>query len=157
MGPRPFDRGNWAAPGNLERPSLASMGPRPFDRGNWKETFPADAEKSASMGPRPFDRGNALERMKKALLEKLQWGRDHSIAETESSQVLIQFPDGLQWGRDHSIAETRYDNTNGEKKRCFNGAATIRSRKHPIREESGLSADASMGPRPFDRGNCGIR
>jgi len=36
----------------------------------------------------------------------LQWGRDHSIAETSDSTACADKPDQLQWGRDHSIAET---------------------------------------------------
>ena len=62
----------------------------------------------------------------------------------------------LQWGRDYSIAETAPGHSSGGPLICFNGAATIRSRK--LRTLVRLAADdpASMGPRPFDRGNCFI-
>ena len=49
------------------------------------------------MGPRPFDRGKEGfgEAFAKAL--PLQWGRDHSIAETHSMKETFFFSFMLQW------------------------------------------------------------
>jgi len=131
MGPRPFDRGNPRVPDRREPADLASMGPRPFDRGNLNVELLDEALHLASMGPRPFDRGNrTMPEPSEHAQFWLQWGRDLSIAETSSSLMSSVFGVG------------------------FNGAATFRSRKLPARSATPIPvASASMGPRPFDRGN----
>src|SRR2546423_162269 len=57
------------------------------------------------MEPRSFDRGNSIRRCEPRCSERLQWSRDHLIAEmvvgaAEFSNVAV-----LQWSRDHLIAE----------------------------------------------------
>src|SRR5581483_8481235 len=60
----------------------------------------------------------------------LQWGRDHLVAETPPDEKggLIRELE-LQWGRDHLVAETPRATCSSPSSRCFNGAATIWSRK----------------------------
>ena len=83
------------------------------------------------MGPRSFDRGNDPEKgLADTVIGPLQWGRDHSIAEINSATPLC-----------------------GRLRRCFNGAAIIRSRKWRYWVKIFRPAKASMGPRSFDRGN----
>ena len=61
---------------------------------------------------------------------QLQWGRDLSVAETTVLERLPRPMFRLQWGRDLSVAET-------------SGSYELPTR----------GANASMGPRPFSRGN----
>src|SRR5581483_3425867 len=116
------------------RDGAASMGPRPSGRGNraWVGQLQVH-HVGASMGPRPSGRGNyALAAGISQASATLQWGRDHLVAET--------------WRAHAQTAGSR---------RCFNGAATIWSRK-PDRLDRGvdeLVPLASMGPRPSGRGN----
>ena len=107
------------------------------------------------MGPRPFDRGNEQEiEVKKKDLQMLQWGRDHSIAETIGNWLGGLLTGKLQWGRDHSIAETLMAHSVDVQvfrasmgPRPFDRGNTI----CPVRLFQVIGA--SMGPRPFDRGN----
>jgi len=108
------------------------------------------------MGPRSSDRGNALKECGATrLLELLQWGRDHLIAEMIRLDVVAGGQRWLQWGRDHLIAEIR-------RCRSLHGA-TARlqwGRDHLIAEmrvrqrRAGEECMASMGPRSSDRGNA---
>ena len=108
------------------------------------------------MGPRPFSRGNpCLLSFQTSALRGLQWGRDLSVAETWIASMRSGRTDRsfngaatfqsrkrafhrartglcmlLQWGRDLSVAETCFSS-------CTDGAVYA----------------ASMGPRPFSRGN----
>ena len=83
------------------------------------------------MGPRPFSRGNLMLLLICALMPwLLQWGRDLSVAETGGGGEVRGVPRSLQWGRDLSVAETT-----------------------PWHSSWADRALASMGPRPFSRGN----
>ena len=184
MGPRSFDRGKGTLHAGRAAGREASMGPRSFDRGKANRPNRVRMPSNASMGPRSFDRGKdvlrgqlgvavwgfngaAIFRSRKVqalalpplIHLTLQWGRDLSIAESQSSATLRR-PElghasmgprsfdrgkerarsrlrtirvGLQWGRDLSIAEST-DSWTG---------ATLQNK-------------ASMGPRFFDRGKLAI-
>ena len=96
---------------------------------------PRGSKLGASMGPRPFGRGNVRNGVLSLISDLLQWGRDLSAAETSHTTFSFLPASGrLQWGRDLSAAETT-------------------SVKVPEFEEQ----LASMGPRPFGRGNADCR
>src|SRR5436853_325787 len=57
------------------------------------------------MGPRSRDRGNLSACTSFAKPRRLQWGRDHVIAEMFSTTMVVLTLRMLQWGRDHVIAE----------------------------------------------------
>ena len=181
MGPRPFGRGNYGDETRHEIWGLASMGPRPFGRGNLLSSIESLCAWLASMGPRPFGRGNLNFEVALPPVTALQWGRDLSAAETTSVKVpefeeqlasMGPRPFGrgnadcrghpphdvlLQWGRDLSAAETRmiHDVSLGTLR--FNGAATFQPRKPALLVSILLPQNgASMGPRPFSRGNLDI-
>ena len=80
------------------------------------------------MGPRPFSRRDLGEELGLIREERLQWGRDLSVAETATAPVVGVMVAVLQWGRDLSVAETRN-----------------------VRPHHNLVSIASMGPRPFSR------
>ena len=133
MGPRPFGRGNYGDETRHEIWGLASMGPRPFGRGNLLSSIESLCAWLASMGPRPFGRGNA----------DCRGHPPHDVL--------------LQWGRDLSAAETRmiHDVSLGTLR--FNGAATFQPRKPALLVSILLPQNgASMGTRPFSRGNLDI-
>ena len=81
------------------------MGPRSRDRGNDKQDAGRHAGIGASMGPRSRDRGNDQARACTRYVFKLQWGRDHVIAEIWLAYRALYAAPKLQWGRDHVIAE----------------------------------------------------
>ena len=88
------------------------MGPRPFSRGDRPSSSRASRMSviMASMGPRPFSRGDSavMTAEFETAARALQWGRDLSVAETWSTEVVVR--------------RTGID-------RCFNGAATFQSRR----------------------------
>ena len=109
----------------------ASMGPRPFSRGN-KATIP-----SPESGQAGFNGATTFQPWKHGIVATpdrlfivLQWGHDLSAVETPSAPSSPPQNSGLQWGHDLSAVET-----------------TI----FPLTRED--VALASMGPRPFSRGN----
>ena len=107
------------------------MGPRPFSRGNIESRKPCTVHHLASMGPRPFSRGNKSSRL-----------------------LLYGFQSTLQWGHDLSAVETPPSSAGSAGDNCFNGATTFQPWKHvhlPNWKERNILA--SMGPRPFSRGN----
>ncbi len=130
MGPRRFRRGCLRASGD-------ARSPRP--RFNGAATFPSrmlprllrssSPMRSASMGPRRFRRGCV------------------------SCQRVRRKRDRLQWGRDVSVADVTQTS-----KRCsprsvsFNGAATFPSRMFKRPRCVLTNVEASMGPRRFRRG-----
>ena len=131
MGPRPFGRGNLDAPGPKHRRGTLQWGRDRSVAETRQNALARCALRQASMGPRPFGRGNSLKIVSRRMkFLRLQWGRDRSVAETiwPSRSPGDQSP--LQWGRDRSVAETR-----------------------PWGVEEWWCAGASMGPRPFGRGN----
>ncbi len=82
------------------------------------------------MGPRPYGRGNKLNGDEVDRVVKLQWGRDHMVAEMSLNKAMTAGKISLQWGRDHMVAEMGRE-------------APIARCRNP----------ASMGPRPYGRGN----
>ena len=83
------------------------MEPRPFSRGDAPSGLPH--ESVASMEPQ-LVAGTVLYRALASMYRMLQWSRDHSVAETRTQRESI--PD-----------------------QSFNGAATIQSRRQPIRPD----------------------
>ena len=63
------------------------------------------------------------------MVDGLQWGRDSSVAEMGGIASFRIASNGLQWGRDSSVAEIGWLCGSGETRNCFNGAATLQSRK----------------------------
>ena len=136
------------------------------------------------MGPRPFSRGNGKVGHLAGVFAKtsLQWGRGLSAAEITRSHAATnerqrrfngaaafqprkfwlywrtESPtQGLQWGRGLSAAEMK-----GDSARAFNDlAASMGPRPFSRGNISGRSRPpsnrlASMGPRPFSRGNVEV-
>ncbi len=131
MGPRPFSRGNSHSRLATLRNIPASMGPRPFSRGNPDEYWPMNLAVEASMGPRPFSRGNLA--LFTACIAR--WYCFNGATTFQSWKFSVAFPwyfchVWLQWGHDLSVVE------------ISQGSATC-----------GFPGFASMGPRPFSRGN----
>ena len=158
MGPRPFSRGNRRlADGPQNLCCSASMGPRPFSRGNRPDQRPArGGDQLASMGPRPFSRGNWKACASRADdSPQLQWGRGLSAAETAVSGNSSLITTTLQWGRGLSAAET--SNNRVQDRLCVHRASMGPrpfSRGNHDRIVGGTRQNlASMGPRPFSRGN----
>src|SRR5438093_164486 len=91
----------------VDLPAPASMGPRSYRRGNWIQIL------SRSIASHRFN-GAAIVRSRKRdnakiiakIPDELQWGRDRTIAETQSILLSQGNNKWLQWGRDRTIAET---------------------------------------------------
>ena len=178
MGPRRWGRGRRTA---VVRPRAAhaSMGPRRWGRGrrlleplslervgsgfNGAATMgsrktsppsqPVRLGPVASMGPRRWGRGRREPGREGtrfdpgASIGPRRWGRgrpDECAVSPDHGQ--------LQWGRDDGVAEdARYRGCRACWS-CFNGAATMGSRKTPTRCQARRGFDASMGPRRWGRG-----
>ena len=107
MGPRLFGRGKMARLGGGVTLTVASMGPRLFGRGKLVGYRRSTRRLLASMGPRLFGRGKA----------------DVDCGRCRDGRTL-------QWGRDCLVAESsRGAGTWTFTRVCFNGAATVWSRK----------------------------
>ena len=111
----------------------ASMGPPPFSRGNHMAGGRYSGGNGASMGPRPFSRGNA------------RGAAQHSSGTGRFNGATAFQP----WKcRPYMVANLRLSR--------FNGATAFQPWKLPEGQGPGVgSLLASMGPRPFSRGNCG--
>ncbi len=135
MGPRPFSRGNARAFGCGPSHRHASMGPRPFSRGNRRRLCGRLVVRLASMGPRPFSRGNGFRSSCRFLsCSALQWGHGLSAVEMPLNPPRpLHWHSALQWGHGLSAVEI--------------GGRT--ASRWP-------TGTASMGPRPFSRGNTGV-
>ncbi len=183
MGPRPFGRGdtcrrtaccrrapccfNGAATFRSRRcasiplvlpQAEASMGPRPFGRGDVGARCPLERrDDGASMGPRPFGRGDLPD--PRVVLRRP--GRGFNGAATFRSRRSCTRASRRSSARCFNGAATfRSRRSEPEptpsRSRCrFNGAATFRSRRSRLGHLEGLAGGywASMGPRPFGRGD----
>ncbi len=180
MGPRSCDRGKSAPPMLATAPALllqwgrghataestsgtvvrrhhsqASMGPRSCDRGKKLRRGQGRRGRHASMGPRSCDRGkNRRGKPHKRGKCRLQWGRGHATAESNSAKLhsnhLIvasmgprSCDRGKQTGKkqvpDHAVASMgprscdrgKLSGESGPRppRGCFNGAAVMRPRK----------------------------
>src|SRR3989339_695735 len=133
------------------------MGPRPFSRGNQPAALATVERLRASMGPRPFSRGNMaypVPLCSSRLL--LQWGHGLSAVETPRWPALrgnrgprFNGATAFQpWKRRGSIGP-------GGRQRGFNGATAFQPWKPPQgKTRPACTSRASMGPRPFSRGNA---
>ena len=134
------------------------MGPRPFSRGNVGRQRLLGQDQNASMGPRPFSRGNMVD---------LAWcdTRRPRFNGATTFQPWkprlnhgVDFVGGpLQWGHDLSAVETQtraYGRTPQDA--GFNGATTFQPWKRGTGDVDTLLSQASMGPRPFSRGNPAV-
>ena len=137
MGPRPFSRGNSLAHAQTVITAVASMGPRPFSRGNIKRIDRA----IAGLAPLQWGHGRSAVEIRRAVRENcgadmtLQWGHGRSAVEIRTTPLMVRHEDELQWGHGRSAVEMS----------CREG------------QGSEGAAPASMGPRPFSRGNRGTR
>src|SRR5581483_1615380 len=108
MGPRSRDRGNGERLVNLAPPLSRFNGAAITRSRKYTKSFPMSYFSGASMGPRSRDRGNpAIRCITRFLMDRLQWGRDHAIAEISRIPASRSVSRELQWGRDHAIAEIR--------------------------------------------------
>ena len=134
MEPRPFSRGDYAYEGLPDAGQNASMEPRPFSRGDLDIHAGRRAHRYGFNGaatiqsrrlqvrptvtaPRPCFNGAAT----------IQSRRPVSVGSGPRPGKR------LQWSRDHSVAETSSRHPFRPSGRCFNGAATIQSRRLPFR------------------------
>ena len=111
---------------------------------------------AASMGPRPFSRGNQLEKPSTS-------GYDQSFngaaafqpRKSRHKRRRLAAVLALQWGRGLSAAEmTTLLDRLAAADAGFNGAAAFQPRKFRARRAASRGRLlASMGPRPFSRGN----
>ena len=136
MGPRLFSRGNGRIVTAKRWRMNALMGPRLFSRGNPpKRDAGSNSPTSALMGPRLFSRGNV-------------WTGCHDNNGYGASMGPRLFSRGNANRLAHGCLHLGR----------FNGAATLQSRKCPIRRARPRPArKASMGPRLFSRGNEALR
>src|SRR5579885_2187662 len=83
------------------------MGPRLNSRGDSRVGLSKTVAGMASMGPRLNSRGDSRSRCNHvAAGDRLQWGRDLIVAETEQPVAGGLVLPALQWGRDLIVAET---------------------------------------------------
>ncbi len=177
MGPRRWGRGRRQAARPGSRPSHASMGPRRWGRGRpdiprvaavsrrgfngaatmgSRKTHGRRAgcrlDQQASMGPRRWGRGRRASGRRDPARRRLQWGRDDGVAEDISDRLISDRTRSAsmgprRWGRGRLGAEL----VDGTAHRCFNGAATMGSRKTCVWIEPAGSAcfngAATMGSR----------
>ena len=131
MGPRPFSRGNVGASVDLPASGPASMGPRPFSRGNQVGRCTVAVIRLASMGPRPFSRGNVTQ---------VQGDQDHG--DRFNGATAFQ-----PWKSGTGLPP------GGQGAPGFNGATAFQPWKFEVPCVLIAPRNASMGPRPFSRGN----
>ena len=154
MGPRRYRRGNsWVSVFQATVAS-ASMGPRRYRRGNphrrAERCLPTRCfNGAATLSSRKSD-STVIEWDASAKLQwgrdvivaeiswgrrwrsqfgMLQWGRDVIVAEIADGSSECWWSTSLQWGRDVIVAEIRDGCRGVGDDRCFNGAATLSSRK----------------------------
>ena len=107
------------------------------------------------MGPRPFSRGDGLGRFAfSAILFTLQWGHGLSAVETPAVIASALGLKRLQWGHGLSAVET--DSTAPDKHgrgklQWGHGLSAVETVSDMF--GCGRGRLASMGPRPFSRGD----
>ena len=120
-----------AVEAQIGRECHASMGPRPFSRGNGTDPRLARDEQVGFNGATTFQPWKLVEASTGIRATcVLQWGHDLSAVETPTMKRRIGRNAKLQWGHDLSAVETP--------------PQPIQCQRVP---------PASMGPRPFSRGN----
>ena len=107
------------------------------------------------MGPRPFSRGNLMPLVALENLDRLQWGHDISAVETGSQgRQRHSGQKGFNGATTFQPWKLQSTMKSSPKSLSFNGATTFQPWKHgqegPDRRRH---PGASMGPRPFSRGN----
>ena len=123
MGPRSRDRGILTPESGAQIPTRASMGPRSRDRGIMAPAGRTRSQLKASMGPRSRDRGIHPAPQREGLQGEASMGprsRDRGI---QVPGAYALGPLRLQWGRDHVIAELQKSQGNLLHETRFNGAA----------------------------------
>ena len=85
----------------------ASMGPQLYRCGNEHPQDGAHLHYGASMGPQLYRCGN-IHRISRAVVsgDRLQWGRNFIVAETQTRWTRLASGGPLQWGRNFIVAET---------------------------------------------------
>ena len=156
MGPRPFSRGNSGVSGQVGlRTGLLQWG-RDLSVAETRTSLPSWGALSPLQWGRDLSVAETgMTRGWRSEPSSLQWGRDLSVAETGACRGRDPASSMLQWGRDLSVAETQLRfSPPAPTLASFNGAATFQSRKpHPYLSIHLSIPHASMGPRPFSRGN----
>ena len=179
MGPRPFGRGQpssgqrsrtrestlqWGRDlSAADRAGSPARYPRASPRFNGAATFRPRTDGAglsetlagvhASMGPRPFGRGQRWAPNTRLTVLTRFNGAATFRPRTESLCVPNPFAYALlQWGRDLSAADSWNSSRSLTSLWRFNGAATFRPRTVRTAEILRPAVMASMGPRPFGRG-----
>ena len=135
----------------------ASMEPRPIERGNPRRHGSPARGGRASMEPRPIERGNHHSARRVALCDLLQWSHAQSSVETFLFVVccLCNFP--LQWSHAQSSVETLEAENIPER---INDASMeprpIERGNNGDRSRRVIAERASMEPRPIERGNTSV-
>ena len=156
MGPRRYRRGNGEVHGiDALLRIVASMGPRRYRRGNACERSPKRRAKRTLQWGRDVIVAEIVSPfISLARQDALQWGRDVIVAEMPRAQRFSfdvlpasmgprryrrgnetdtggkHGATGLQWGRDVIVAEMNiFTDSRPRLHTCFNGAATLSSRK----------------------------
>ena len=184
MGPRPFSRGNenpgtqggqtsrrFNGAATFQSRKRHRIGRRPdqTSRFNGAATFqsrkrggiPGAAKARSSFnGAATFQsrkRGWVLSQAAPVVV--LQWGRDLSVAETRAGVRRGLGPGALQWGRDLSVAETdlRSARAAWKAKLQWGRDLSVAETWQMWLTWAFSLLRASMGPRPFSRGNMGAR
>ncbi len=179
MGPRPFSRGDRCPPVPAKVLVKGFNGAATFQSRRPGDTTYQHRPEEASMGPRPFSRGDLVVQLKDgAFVGWLQWGRDLSVAETRHSGTAAASTYTLQWGRDLSVAETSSKSSSGSGSSSLQWGRDLSVAETSTRHAGGHRAaelqwgrdlsvaetlppsagapgvsPASMGPRPFSRGD----
>ena len=132
MEPRPHERGKWRRMNATVSRWVASMEPRPHERGKPAVALALQAAGGASMEPRPHERGKPIFRKPDVAACVLQWSHVLTNVERIRAETAICAGQRLQWS--HVL-------TNVER---FSQGLGTRWR-----------VDASMEPRPHERGKTG--
>ena len=109
------------------------------------------------MGPRPFSRGNPPRDINTTKIGALQWGRDLSAAETGTTLPLKTALFSFNGAATFQPRKPVSASLRAFAPYRFNGAATFQPRKPDKQRNDCLGLRlASMGPRPFSRGNAPV-
>ena len=136
----------------------ASMGPRPFSRGNPQLERLAVPGVAASMGPRPFSRGNPVAALQTAAgLIRFNGATAFQPWKFESGRRRAAFPTGFNGAT--AFQPWKYlagftDRASDQVLQWGHGLSAVE-----MLHSTGSKAEdslASMGPRPFSRGNGGF-
>ncbi len=153
------------------------MEPRPHERGKWLKANQVEVREVASMEPRPHERGKLSKNPSNRRQKPLQWS--HVLTNVErrvfGARLLVQggfngatssrtwkapplprgrgLPEWLQWSHVLTNVEScgfRFINSRTSRLQWSHVLTNVERCNHP--EAEGRSEEASMEPRPHERG-----